>query len=351
MAKRTGVLAAALAISVLMSAGTAPTSSVVRPAAAAEPVRPEPTFEVLREQATVYFLTGNFAALEAHFAKLVADPVPLVSGKPKALAAYWAFRDLFADTRMPLSGHRESIERWRSTMPGSVWVSLVEARYWYAVAWAARGETYAHAVKVDAWEVFDENLEKAETVLRHAPEALKDTPLWYHLLLVVTQDLKRPTYDPDELVDVAVARWPQYYSFYEVRADRLQPKWGGSWDLLDAQVSEWSTALEKTDGTSLYARVYASLVRHELPARVIAARWPVLKASFNDLITRYPDPRFNANFASFACLVGDREQFQKLTAESPRNRYERADWLYGATPSDCRHLLEPTPSVLRLKKP
>jgi hypothetical protein len=90
------------------------------------------------------------------------------------------------------------------------------------------------------------------------------------------------------------------------------------------------------EGSSLYARLYISMqAKTPVPASEISSHWVTLKTSFRDLVERYPDARFKNLFASYACLVGDANQFREaMTALGP-NELNPADWLEEAPLTSC----------------
>lgn len=296
------------------------------------------TFQEVSRRVQILYQSEQFSALEDAIEELVRTDGKFVSGKPKASAAYWAFRQ-----QMPAPGvatnELERIKRWRNQIPHSPYAAFAESRYWYAIAWSGRGSDYASKVRNESWSVFYKHLERAEALLLQSPASLKDTPLWHNLLLAISQDFQEAKNTPEEVLAAAALKWPQYYDFYEVRLTRLVPKWGGDWQTVETFIAYWAKRQSKLEGNSLYARLYISMQpQNPVPTSEIKLHWDKLKSSFRDLIKRYPDDKFKNLFASYACLVGDRKQFREtIIALSPKE-LNPSDWLSEASYASCESL-------------
>lgn len=283
------------------------------------------------------YQTEQFEALEKALDQLAHSKDQFISGKTKASAAYWAFR-----RQMPGPGTQpneiERIKRWREKIPGSPYSVLAESRYWYGMAWNARGTGYANSVDETAWAVFRESLQRAEAVLLEGPTALQDSPIWYQLLLTIAQDSHDLRSNPDQVLEAAIRKWPRYFDFYELRLTRLLPRWGGSWEDVDKFITRAATPLAKSEGDSLYARLYVSLQAQGIPTKETTARWGRLKPSFRDLVTRYPDPIFKNLYASYACLVKDKKELSAALQKIGPNELIPSVWLRDAPYENCQML-------------
>jgi len=299
------------------------------------PQKVNETFDYTVRKVGSLYRSEQFAALEIALNELAHTNDKFISGKPKSSAAYWAFRQLFPGPGTdPLEIER--IQRWRKKIPLSSWATFAESRYWYGMAWNARGGGSAGNVGSEAWDMFHKTLRRSESQLLESPAALKDTALWHNLLLAISQDSTEVKSKPDQVLSAAVTKWPQYYDFYEVRLTRLVPKWGGNWQTVDAFIADWAKKQSPLEGRSLYARLYISMqAKTPVPVSEIRSHWVTLKTSFRDLVDRYPDERFKNLFASYACLVGDADQFREaMTALGPEE-LNPADWLYEAPLTAC----------------
>jgi hypothetical protein len=293
------------------------------------------TFATASRRVQMLYQSEQFTALEDAINELVHTNDKFISGKPKASAAYWAFRQQFPAPGVA-TNELEKIKRWREQIPQSSYAIFAESRYWYAMAWNGRGGNFAGRVQDESWKLFHANLQRAESLLLQSPASLKDTPLWHNLLLAISQDSTEVKSNPEQVLAAAALKWPQYYDFYEVRLTRLVPKWGGDWQTVDAFISHWAKKQSKLEGKSLYARLYISMQSsNAVPASEIKPHWGKLKGSLRDLVKRYPDPKFKNLFASYACLLGDAKQFRETMTASSATELNPMDWLPDAPYASC----------------
>ncbi|MBX9900420.1 MAG: DUF4034 domain-containing protein [Burkholderiaceae bacterium] len=296
------------------------------------------SFDETSRQIQVLYQSEQFSSLEEAINALVFSTEKFSSGKPKASAVYWAFRQ-----QMPAPGvdinEIERIRRWRGQVPLSPYTDFAESRYWYALAWNARGNGFSNNVTNKSWQAFNTNLLQAEKVLLESSASLKGTPLWHHLLLAIAQDSEETKSNANDVLVAAALKWPQYYDLYELRLTRLVPKWGGDWQTVDTFIAAWTNKQFDTEGRSLYARLYISMqIKNPVPVNEIRLHWNELKNSFNDLIKRYPDPKFKNLFASYACLVGDKIQYRKSISALNSKELNANDWLPEASAANCTSL-------------
>jgi hypothetical protein len=292
------------------------------------------TFVDAISRARTLYRTENFAMLDKAFEEARRDDERYSSGDPKLHALYWTLRfQLPAPGVDPSEGAR--IGRWQAHSPHSPLAYFASCRYFYAIAWNARGTEPLKDLDEANLKRFAERLRRAETCLINAPAALKDTPLWYHLMIAVSQDLVTPNYSPDKLLDEAAGKWPQYYGVYEVRLSRLGPYFGGSWQAVDDFISKWSSRQSALDGDTLYARLYFAAQRDDIPAAEIERRWPRLRASFRELIARYPDPDFKNRFASYACRLHDTDTLTVALRAIRTDELDPAMWMRDAPYETC----------------
>jgi hypothetical protein len=293
-----------------------------------------PTWDATLQRVAHLYNIENFVLLDRAMHELVSSEKRFVNGDSPAGAVYWAFRRL-----IPAPGseqhHQVMLSRWKAAVPTSYFVAFVQARILYADAWNARGSGFVGSVSKESWELFRIRLQEAEQVLRDAPQALKDTPLWHNLLLAIVQDGPRNASEADAVFEDAVSRWPTYFDFYEVRLTRLVPQWGGSWDQVESFITKWSIELARTEGSSLYARLYVSIKNQGYSPEQTAMNWARMNASFKDLTNRYPSPNFKNLYASYACFARDKATFSAAMRKLSRGELNPRDWLSGHSYEAC----------------
>lgn len=224
--------------------------------------------------------------------------------------------------------------QWRKAAPDSPWVEFARASFLYGKAWAERGGDAALPVSKESMELFNIHLQDAEQILMEAPPRLKHSPEWYGLLLNISLDSDRVQNDPRDVFEEAVKRWPTYASLYTKMAWRMPPRWGGSWKQVDAFAAKWTDRQPASEGKSLYARIYLSLLP-EASVEEMEFDWDRMKASFGDLIAKHPDRQYKNYYASFACFEKDKEAFGKAMRMLPQDEVVPGWWLSGYSYDAC----------------
>lgn len=293
-----------------------------------------PTFSLAVQRIAFLYRSEQFSLLERAMTELTKTDKAFVDGYPAASAVYWAFRRM-----MPGSGakidEQGRIQRWKNAVPNSYFAVFAEARYLYASAWSVRGSGYASSVSPESWELFSLKLRNAERTLLEAPQPLKDTPLWDNLLLAISLDSSEVESKPQDVFENAVRRWPRYYDFYEVMLSRLVPKWGGSWEKVEAFIDKWSGLRKAHEGESLYARLYISLLNQGVTPDKTVMKWETMRTGLGHLVSRYPDTKFKNLYASYACFARDRPTFNKAMGQLPKSELVPDHWISGHSYEAC----------------
>lgn len=232
-----------------------------------------------------------------------------------------AFRRAF-DSLFDISSESELaafFKEWREKSPASRLLPVAQAHMWEALAWKARGSTGASEVTRGGGDLFKERLRKAAGALEASVDVGKESPIWYWVVLIVAGSSGRPEAQFDTLYNEAVTKFPGYLPLYYTRVNYLLPQWGGNWDKVDGFVADAVARTQAADGTALYAWIYADVNRKSGGNIFGESRlqWPAMKASFEDILKRYPDAWNRGLYATFACLARDRETTARLLLDMP----------------------------------
>ncbi|EJL77386.1 hypothetical protein PMI15_04708 [Polaromonas sp. CF318] len=280
------------------------------------------------------YQTSNFGDLDATLTCLLRDSKRFQSGKTGASAAYWFFR-----REMPApgveAGQGARVKEWQKQKPDSIFPAFANLRLQYALAWNARGSSYAKDVPGGGMQSFQQGLLQTEKSLLEARKEFQQTPIWQNLLLAVSLDAAEGKSDPNSIFEEGAKRWPNYYDFYEVALTRLVPKWGGSWEVVDAFIVGWAKQLQASEGESLYARLYASVVFSGAAPSETRLDWPRMKRSLDDLIKRYPDPVHKNWAAALACAHGDSAYYKVSMQRIGAQEIRPQAWIRGTDPTSC----------------
>lgn len=283
------------------------------------------------------YMTEQFKLLERGLEEISALGKVGESGWPLETILYKSIYDWTSASKTE-SGELPRIQRWKKTVPDSVFVHLAEAVYLINKAWSIRGGGYADTVSAESWKLFEKYHRDAENVLLSAPKKLRNYPAWYQAMMAPALELGSPAKTPDQLVEEVAEKWPDFYPIYESVARRLQPKWGSSWRQLEKFASKWTAyaAGKRADGDALYARIYL-VVRNDGPVDEIRPDWEKLKKGFEMLISTRPKfHNYKNHYASFACAMRDKAAFTSAMKMINKDSLRTDAWIKGHSYEACK---------------
>jgi hypothetical protein len=273
------------------------------------------SFEV-SEKLVAMFEAEDFGNLDAALSCLLTSPVKLQSGHSGASAAYGFFRQ-----QMPAPGLKaidaSRVASWSSSRPNSLFAEFATLRLQYASAWRVRGGKAAAQVPEQNMRQFVSGIESTRRALLAASGQLKQTVLWHQLWLATVQDGPQSQQEWSHAFIEGIKKWPEFFDFYEAAISRTIPRWGGTWLETDLFAEKWAAATAKTEGDSLYARLYLHLFWYGTDPLSVRANWPRMKRSLADLVKRYPTALHINLAASLACLHSDRGAYKEFMSEIP----------------------------------
>jgi hypothetical protein len=269
-------------------------------------------------QAQGAYGSGQFAKLDALIETLSQPDQTTDDGMPRLQGVYdglWSFMNAYKDWQVEL----DKIAEWRKEYPDSCGADLVEVILWRAWAWHARGEGDAETVTPEGWKLFRDKILSADGVLERSKGRASKSPLWYQLSLGIARDAGWDHQRYRALFNEGTKKYPWYVPLYLWAANYLSPKWGGSYEMVDA-LARLTTTTPLGADYSLYARVYWHLTCDECLEfglyRDSPATWPRMKTGFEGLMNRYPKSKWNLNgYAYFACLANDAQTYGVLRAQ------------------------------------
>lgn len=226
---------------------------------------------------------------------------------------------------------------WIRSAPKSSLARLLHVEVIRRRAWHIRGGGYANTVPAAAWKPFYAHIRRARDYLGSQQALMADDPNYYVLMVELARESPGGT-DPTPAYEAGIQRFPGYYPLYFSMLHYLLPKWHGDGESIDAFARAAATRSRATEGRGLYARIYwfASQINYgdDLFAES-KVKWNEMKAGFDDIVMRYPDPWNLQNYAKFACDAGDRATLAALFKRIGTNYDERA-WGSQAKYDSCR---------------
>ncbi len=293
-----------------------------------------PDFPETSQRLQQLVLSRQFALLERALTDISQSASESPSGRP---LSYSAFASLlaFATTGAPGVTPSQLAQAWRAAVPGSHFLPVIDALALRERAWKIRGSATGAQALPESEQLFATRLASADRVLLEAPPELKQFPLWHHVLLVIALDSRKLQTDAPSEFHAAVKRWPRYFPFYVTVLARMTPNQGGNWEFVEWFVDTWARQSAATEGSSMYARLYVELIGYGKDPIPRHLDWGRMKASFADLMARYPDPEFKHAFAAYACRAADRLAFRRAIANIAPDQLPHIEWLHGYSYAAC----------------
>jgi hypothetical protein len=180
--------------------------------------------------------------------------------------------------------------------------------------WRARGSGYANTVTPEAWKIFHAKLDEADASLERASPSLREMAPWYQQKLRLAFERHGAHNPPIALLKQGTESWPDYLPLYTASMSYLTPKWGGSFEQMDA-VPRFAMERTRARGkAAMYALVYERHLRvnpdSTYTLRDTRVDWALMKQGFRELEGDAPW-MLNA-FAGLACQMRDRDEARRL---------------------------------------
>src|SRR5579862_3123252 len=188
---------------------------------------------------------GNFNNLERDMAYLLETKEQLPDGTfrietiPKGIFNGTRIRGSSEDAAM------EPIRLWEKAQPDSPEAPIFEAITWRALAWAARGSTYANEVNPAGMDLFKTRAEQAAKVLIDSKARSSANPLWYLEMQQVGRDFHWDQPRVEAILTEGMRRFPEFHALPEEMVVYLSPKWYGNYDRERAFIQKTVSAASK----------------------------------------------------------------------------------------------------------
>jgi len=124
--------------------------------------------------------------------------------------------------------YRSNLQEWCDLNPDAGAPSIAMAGYEIYLAWYARGNGFSDTVTKSGWEKFYSHINRAKEILENAPEASKQDPHYYSLLITIHLASGSSIKDVQSVFEAGQNVEPTYINLYLGMTNYLQPKWYGS---------------------------------------------------------------------------------------------------------------------------
>ena len=229
----------------------------------------------------------DFTGLDALAKKLRSNKIRFASGKWCIFSYYDTVASPLGTTADGWSKHDALLTNWCKASPKSVTALIARAEFLTSYAWQARGSGWANTVSPEGWQLFNQRLMNATELLAKARQfAEKDPHLWF-IAQRAALGLGTARESYEKLFQEAVELEPNYYHYYEAKAQYLLPRWHG-------KPGEWETFAEESAkssplGLEVYARIVSSLKSyHKNVFAESTASWEKTNNGFDLIRKRFP---------------------------------------------------------------
>ncbi|MEO8718471.1 MAG: hypothetical protein ABI423_09665 [Burkholderiales bacterium] len=227
------------------------------------------------------------------------------------------------------------VEQWLSAKGSAGYAYLGKALVQYHGAWKARGTGFANTVTPEAWDAFYKGLAEANATLDSSSAMLKQMGPWHALKLAIVFAHPKLESERPKALQAASLAWPDYLTVYSIPMERMHPRWGGSYELMEG-VARFALDRTKAEhGASIYALLYERQFREDCDCTLADSKadWTLMKQGFRDADKRRAlQPLRTKRFAALACQVRDRDEARRLYEIYDKVRDRSA----GEEPDACR---------------
>jgi hypothetical protein len=204
---------------------------------------------------------------------------------------------------------QERLDLWVKGFPRSPHAQVARAQFLVNRAWFYRGTGYSDTVPDIAWPRISKYLEAARNALVETRSTSIASPDWFNIMFFIASAQAWQPSRVAVLVRDLFEFGQSYAPAYQSAAGMMLPKWGGSYEMIEAFAREAIKRTASEEGAAIYARIYWQVDFGATLFRDTRADWATMKRGFDEMIQKYPDPRNENGKAMFACMAGDAATF------------------------------------------
>ncbi|MGB7255646.1 MAG: hypothetical protein WBC94_18815 [Xanthobacteraceae bacterium] len=174
---------------------------------------------------------------------------------------FYPFSDFIqgvADVSDPVFESR--LNEWAAQNKSDAVPLLVRAQYYYAMGWFDRGDHFAKDTKTDHLAAFKDYMTKALADVDAAISLNDRIPFDYYLKLRILHG-SGSSENFERAFQEAIAKYPDFYSLYDIALGTLDPRWGGTIDKMYDFVDQYAgRATQFSPLKLLYLSFYRDLL-------------------------------------------------------------------------------------------
>jgi len=194
-------------------------------------------------------------------------------------------------------------DRWIAAYPKSPTARVMRGRIEFLRGASYRGSGWARDVTPENNASYQRYASQAaDYLLEHRAIASKD-PYFYRTLLIIGFRMDWPEFELMALFDEGAERYPYYFGQFTVPMMYYTPRWGGSFEAMEAFARHAMARVPPPDRAALYARLYtyAQFLGWESPLTGGQIDWPLFDEGTRNIVARYPSPGNLQAYASMGC--------------------------------------------------
>ena len=284
---------------------------------------------IIKANALKFVLGGNYNQLESAAEGFRQNKARFANGDWKLRSFYDAFSEpLQPSDEESWSALISAIQGWGNAKTNSVTARIAMGVAYTGYAWHARGKGWANTVSDEKDTLMQERLEKAVQCLKDALTVTEKCPHWYAAVqrVALGQGWSRDKYE--RLYSEAVAKEPQYFAYYLLKAAYLLPRWYGKPGEWEAFAEQAATA-PNGPGATIYPRILIHLLSvagTSVFEDSNAVSWDLAQKGFTEWMMQSPEsievPSF---YFYYGGLANDCESMKSISAVLA-NRFDPYVW-------------------------
>jgi tetratricopeptide (TPR) repeat protein len=280
---------------------------------------------------------GDYGMLEMRLNALQQRFETDPAGEETLVSTFRVFRSLRAEpeaTEQALSG-------WVDAYPRSYAARAARGAFYLGLGLDARGTGWAADTSARQFRDMERFFDRARADLTASLE-LTAQPLVSHMSLISLAMRSRADDGEDRYYRAALAYAPRSIELRALRMITLQPRWGGSYEAMEAHARASETVLGPGPGAD---RLYRMIAEDRGRVLIQDKKYPAAHALYAEAIERYDGPGVRCGRARAAVMLGRWPEAMQDMAEAMRDwkphEYcaETAAWM-AATRSDHPGMFE-----------
>lgn len=200
------------------------------------------------------------------------------------------------------------VDRWIAAYPQSPSAHVMRGRIEFLRGISFRGSGWAQDVPEENGQLYLQHARQAASYLQEHRDVASKDPFFYSTLLNIGFRIGTPEFELMALFDEGAERHPYYFGLFTVPMMHYTPRWGGSFEAMEAFARHAMTRVRPADRATLYTRlyVYAQFLKIESPVTGGQMDWELFDEGARKIVATYPSASNLQVLGSMGCTSQDR---------------------------------------------